>query len=153
MSADLEAVVTELRALVVAVWPEVTADKVYEAEHVARVPFEALAEAGLPYAVLVVPEAKPADLGLGNLMDFLDVEVWWVGHNQGPAAAARAKVKALRDYLWARGDYTSFQLWDDPPPQGGAARGLMPNQIFLAKKLPVLAGRVTARLCVGEEAS
>lgn len=155
MAIDFNAVAEELQDLCATVWPDIVRpgdrNPTYLAEHIGRIPFEELTNGGMPYAVVVMPEPRPADLGLHNRCFYVDCELLWIGPTSGPATVQRQRAEAMAAHLTNTDAFSTFQVWDDPHPTPSAAHSMPINETLLAKKEPVLVGRCSARLVVGEE--
>ena len=144
MAAYIDDFITAVRAQVLASWPDVAAEGVYEAEDIERIPFEDLTP---PYAVLVMSDLTDAeDGGTANHAYNCDVEAWYFGATVNPATI-RAKLETLRDEM-EDAELATGQVIDIGALSWSAA--LAPNVTFLAKNLPALGGRVVARMMVGE---
>lgn len=144
MSAYLENLYSALRTRINATWTDVTANGIYEAEHVDLIPWADLTP---PYAVLTITEMPGGDWGMQNLTYQPMVEVWYVGQVTGSSGSIRAKLEAMRDDLRVN-DLTTGQViditdlsWSD---------NLVPNNVFLSKGYMQRAGRLIAECVIGE---
>ncbi len=156
MAIPINALATELFALVAAAWPDLArGGELYlrEEEHVNTIDFDILAAQGFPYGVLVIGEPIPIQLGLANRCYLLQCEAWWVGKTAKGSAAQREKAEALAAALWAAaraGTLTQGQLWPQPAPLPAWGMGVPINQTLREMKLPVLAGGTVFGVVVGE---
>lgn len=95
MSAQFETFSTELRALVVAVWPDATA--VWEQENLDLVPWEQTTPPIANIEIGAMPVS--ADWGIANEVHEGTITLTWVGATTGDSSTQRARAEAMRDAL------------------------------------------------------
>jgi len=144
-----------LETAVVAVWPDIVQPDggraFYDAEHIENIPFEQIAnQVVLPAAVVHIPSVPASDeWGVANDTYEVPVELMYLAKTQGGATDIRAKLEAMRDYVRPRGTgLTVGQVLSVDELTWSSSLPL--NQGLRERKLPMLAGRLTFTVLVGE---
>lgn len=146
---------SELVDLVKATWPDIldgTNARIWEADHVAAIPFEEIQGDG-PFAVIVFPSPVPVVIGIGNRTYQLEVEIWWAAPTTQGSETHRERAEEMASALWltARsGSFDTGQIWTDPVPAPFWGIGLEINELLRAKKAGWLAAGSACTVVVGE---
>jgi hypothetical protein len=139
MADYLSPFIEELRAQVLAAWPEVGATGVPDAEHAALIAWQDLTP---PYAVILVPEAPGAeDWGLTTDSDELQIEIYRVDLVSGDSAGSRAALTKLQQALWPN-DPLTLGMLTAKPKKSWSGR-LAPNRLFMQEQPRRRAGCLT----------
>ncbi len=145
MSQYIETLILSLRTRVSAVWTDVPANGIWEAEHATEFSWS---DQTPPYAVFVFSLAQRSSWGMANLAYEFPLDLYYVAETQGPGSPIRAKLEALRDDLWANGALTGGQVYQVTDLNWG--RGLLANQVLAKKNSLFRAGRLTLTCICGE---
>ena len=144
MATSLNDLYAALRERIRTVWPEVVPNGIYEADHVESIPWEQLTA---PYAVIAV-SSMPRDpqWGAANQAYKPLVEIYRVDEVKGPLSNLRNELEALDTDL-SLAALTSGQTmrvedlcW---------SLELEPNQVFVSKRMPHRAGRLSVTCLIG----
>ena len=94
---DLEGMITEVRGVIAAAWPEVVPNGIWEAEQAERLPE---AKFTLPYAVFRIPFLPGSQPEPGQLLFEPTVEILYVDASRGSLAPLRGKLLTLMRAFW-----------------------------------------------------
>ena len=150
---DLNPLISEVRAVIAATWPEVLPDGaggggggILEAEHADMVPWSDLA---LPYAVILIEDVPLSGLAaLDELCFAPKVCVFFTDRVRGASTGIRDKLQSLIAAFWPADPLTVGQLLDVPRLEWSNA--LLPNQVLAAKNASARAGVVVLDVLVTE---
>lgn len=142
----LESLYTAFRTAISAVWTDVPANGIWETEHIEMIPWEDLTP---PYAVILIGDTpvndtySPSDCETFAPM----VHIYYIAAVSGGSSGIRAKLEALRDYLYANNLSAGQVIRVESLSWGNA---LPPNVPFSAKNQSNRAGRLVAFTVIGE---
>jgi hypothetical protein len=148
MSAYLENAYAALRARINAVWTDVTADGIWETEHLEMIPWEDLTP---PYAVIHIASMPLSDEWSSMHASAYNpqIDIYYVAAITGPSGTIRAKLEALRDDLIAQSiSLSAGQVLDVRNLTW--ANNIEPNLVFVTKDYTHRAGVLTVDYLIGE---
>ncbi len=133
----------DLRAILRATWPEVTANGIFESDHVERLAWEKLTP---PYAVIHIPDFPEADWSRDTLCYEPDVHIYYVAATSGPLDALRDKLDAARLALIAA-EPTHTQITE---VYGlSTSNPASADEVLSGKRMPHQAGRISCKCLIG----
>lgn len=148
MSTYIQPLYDAVRAKVLTAWPDVEAAGVFEAEHIADIPWGDLKNKA-PFAAIQVTSVARVQRGLANRHFQVGITVYRMQRVNGPSGRLLTQLEALRDLLLGAklncGPVLPmpFEMkWDEELPA---------NAILAAKEMFYLrAGTVSFAVLVGE---
>lgn len=139
-----------LRERILAVWPEVRANGVWNENEITTIPWERLAQEGrVPLVVLGLSLRSDAAWDPNSTTETGEAKVSYVQRDDEKIDLLESRLSALQEGLWEEDD---ADVWQVPtfPDQSTDIR-LPLNAYFRGRQAPFYAGTVTLPLLVGLE--